>query len=74
MYAQYRCTESEVNLNKKRDTAVLAGSISAFSVLALLATLHYSEKMMATGNKEWDANTVCTSDYTLYIKFDKFQV
>jgi hypothetical protein len=71
LYAQYRCTESEEGLEKKRGTAFTAGALSVFSVLALIFTLQYSEKKLIDGNREWDANTVCTTDYTLFFKFDK---
>lgn len=74
LYVQYMCQVPYDDLYTKRREALLAGCISIFACLVLLAVIQNREGAISIEKREWDLLTVTASDYTLEIPISLTQV
>ena len=74
VFIQYSCEVGDDELAEKRSQALLAGCVSVFSCLVLLAVLKYRAGSIGIEKREWDLQTVTASDYTIEIKIYPEQI
>jgi hypothetical protein len=72
-HIEYYCRVTDHDLAMKQKTALLASSLTIFTVLTLYAVSWFAKNLVRINNVEWDLQTRTAADYTLEIPISSRQ-